>query len=499
MEFISQYSGDNSDSEREDFSSGSVGSETDETPSELGKRQVRTVYLITYSQADVNAFPSRSHFANAICESFEECEGSSADVVQWVCSMEKHKKRRRGQSGFHFHMAVKLSKLKRWLPVRRYLEEHHGIQVNFSNKHGNYYSAWQYVTKEDTGAIFSEGHPDLTNGAPQTMAASEARSQRNTQATQGNEECPATQPEAESKKNTLRSRKRLSAFDVSEIAVVKGIKTRTGLLALANIQKKEGKTDLAEFIVNRGAKVVDEAIETGWEMNNAEEKLERLQKTRLELLAVARNGECADECDGRWLECAEDILSRNGITRESFQTAVLELLEKGRGKYRNLIITGPANCGKTFLLNPLTHVYKTFMNPATSNFAWVGAESAEVIFLNDFRWNKQVIAWNDFLLMLEGQLVHLPSPKSHFCKDIIFDKDTPIFCTSKHELVYIQSGGIDEKETEMMQVRWRVFSLHSQIKQSEQKSVPPCPRCFANFIMFGEHDNVDNYDDDYDE
>ena len=35
------------------------------------------------------------------------------------------------------------------------------------------------------------------------------------------------------------------------------------------------------------------------------------------------------------------------------------------------------------------------------------------------------------LLMLEGQLVHLPTPKSHFAKDTVFDSDTPILATLK--------------------------------------------------------------------
>lgn len=100
-----------------------------------------------------------------------------------------------------------------------------------------------------------------------------------------------------------------------------------------------------------------------------------------------------------------------------------------------------------------------FTNPATSNFAWVGAEKAEVIFLNDFRWNPQIIQWHDLLLMLEGQPVHLPAPKSHFCKDLEFNSDMPIFCTTKHDLVYVKGGVIDERETEMMAVCWYSFLI----------------------------------------
>ena len=46
---------------------------------------------------------------------------------------------------------------------------------------------------------------------------------------------------------------------------------------------------------------------------------------------------------------------------------------------------GPANCGKTLLLKPLSLVYRSLVNPATSTFACVGAEQAELLFLNDFR------------------------------------------------------------------------------------------------------------------
>ena len=68
-----------------------------------------------------------------------------------------------------------------------------------------------------------------------------------------------------------------------------------------------------------------------------------------------------------------------------------KLLAKGRGEYRNIIIVGPANYGKTFLLNPLNVIFKTFSNPALTSFAWVGKEAAECLFLNDFRWSPSVI------------------------------------------------------------------------------------------------------------
>ena len=113
---------------------------------------------------------------------------------------------------------------------------------------------------------------------------------------------------------------------------------------------------------------------------------------------------------------AEKLIHRNGIDLLVFATACSMLLEKGRGKYRNILLTGPANCGKTFIPNPLNVVYKTFSNPASTSFAWIGVENCEILFLNDFRWSSQILAWHDMLLLLEGQTVHLPAPKSHYAQ-----------------------------------------------------------------------------------
>ena len=59
--------------------------------------------------------------------------------------------------------------------------EKFGISVHFSAIHANYYSAWQYVTKEDSAVIQSVGHPDLTNyNPPRTNLASVANHSRPT-------------------------------------------------------------------------------------------------------------------------------------------------------------------------------------------------------------------------------------------------------------------------------------------------------------------------------
>jgi len=121
---------------------------------------------------------------------------------------------------------------------------------------------------------------------------------------------------------------------------------------------------------------------------------------RLTILQSAMDEECA--CEGRWYDQAQQILRQNFIPTEVFATAVHDLLQHGRSKYKNIMITGPANCGKSFLLAPLSKIYNAFHNPATSSFAWVGVEDSEIIVLNDFRWTQQVFCARYIISFLSG-------------------------------------------------------------------------------------------------
>ena len=344
--------------------------------------------------------------------------------------------------------------------------------------------------KSDACYIESEGHPRLDDTEPQTSSASRSRRQRRkrSRGNTTNSEISSADDEEEdsdgkSTANRRKKRRRLTAYEVGEIIVQRNVKTLTELQALAFEQKKEGKTDLAEFLVNRNPKVVADVLQTAWEIENAPKKLARSRKSRMDLLEDAKSGSCVTGCHGEWLTCAQQILHNNGISLEFFRTAVKDLLVNGRGKYKNIMLTGPANCGKTFLLNPLTTIYDTFSNPATGTFAWVGVDKAECIFLNDFRWSPQLIPWHDFLLLLEGQTVHLPAPKTHFSKDITVKSDTPIFCTTKYPILFLKNGVLDQLETEMMKVQWNLFELSYVIPRESQRVITSCGKCFSDLIL----------------
>ncbi len=154
------------------------------------------------------------------------------------------------------------------------------------------------------------------------------------------------------------SKRRLSNREVSEILLTNKIKHDVKLLALANKQKAEGKKDLAEFILAKSEKGLQEQISTTWKMNAADSTIHRESRSRMEIIRQKSvNGECAEDCEGEWLRCANQVLRRNDIHHYVFATAVKDLMQKGRGKFHNIMTLGPANCGKTFLLSPFTCIY----------------------------------------------------------------------------------------------------------------------------------------------
>ena len=70
-----------------------------------------------------------------------------------------------------------------------------------------------------------------------------------------------------------------------------------------------------------------------------------------------------------------------------------------------------------------------------------------------------------FLLLLEGQLMQLPAAKSHYAKDIVFTGDTPIFAIGKNPIVFVKNGLLDEKETEMVNLRWKIFRFRANCER----------------------------------
>ena len=137
-----------------------------------------------------------------------------------------------------------------------------------------------------------------------------------------------------------------------------------------------------------------------------------------------------------------------------------------------------------FCLKP----FKTFVNPSSPLYEWVGLGEHEAAYLNDFRYSQVCIKWSDFLLLLEEHAVNLYRPRNQFSTDLKIpgENTIPFFATSKSPLEYLGKYNMrDERETERMASRWKVFTFHAQIPSEKVKNLVPCPYCFATLTKQG--------------
>ena len=125
-----------------------------------------------------------------------------------------------------------------------------GVNVNLTEGHSNYITAFRYVCKSDTEVLLSDSHPDLDLViSPKTLKASKAGL-----SIKRNSDVSSTT------KTKQHKPKRLSKIDVMKIIKSKNIKNKTDLLSLAWIQSEEGLNDLGVFIPNKTGRDYRELI-----------------------------------------------------------------------------------------------------------------------------------------------------------------------------------------------------------------------------------------------
>ena len=137
--------------------------------------------------------------------------------------------------------------------------------------------------------------------------------------------------------------KRLTNAEVAKFLVDNEIKTETQLMPIAKQPQSLEEPDLSNCILNKTAMSLSELIATTWKMHNAPSGVEREQKCRLDVVVETTQKSCVVGCDGRWFECAREVLRNNNINAYVFGDALQQCLKVGRKKSNNIILTGPTN------------------------------------------------------------------------------------------------------------------------------------------------------------
>ena len=186
-------------------------------------------------------------------------------------------------------------------------------------------------------------------------------------------------------------KKRLTNSELSDFIKEHNIKNYLELLAIAQIRKEEGETDIHEYVLSHQEKYVKELIKKTWDMVEAPENLKQLNLKHMEEeLEAATKINCITGYNKQWLECVLELLHLNNTDLSVFSDALYNSLRYGCGKFSNVILVGPTNTGKMFMFKSLKQILgkKLLENPANDKFGWVGVDKASVILLEDYGWAK---------------------------------------------------------------------------------------------------------------
>ena len=159
--------------------------------------------------------------------------------------------------------------------------------------------------------------------------------------------------------------------------------------------------------------VREELIVDAWHFENASQMIKDNNVDRIGKIQQHPTGQRI--CEGMWLSSAE-VLAQNNIQYENFASTIKNALILGCRKETNILLYGPADCDKTFLLKAVCKILPNiFLNPASSTFGWMGVENSNLIFLNNLRQKcpgskHGNTEWQDLLNMLDWLPITLPAP-----------------------------------------------------------------------------------------
>ena len=97
----------------------------------LGDRQVQRVYLITYSQANLEKFTNFTVFTDKILEYFTTVKSNNNPLLPWACFQEPHK-----DGGKHYYVIIQFKSPRTWLPIKNLMLKKYGIALHFSQYAG---------------------------------------------------------------------------------------------------------------------------------------------------------------------------------------------------------------------------------------------------------------------------------------------------------------------------------------------------------------------------
>lgn len=443
-------------------------SHTNKTESADGQKLVAPG---SYSRVEVKDF-----FLGALASTQASREQSLA-FTSMAVFQERH-----ASGEIHYHVALLGDKSFRFPALKRQLLAAHGLASHWSGKTDGYAGciAYCYLPSpakpveelDPTPELWPSTHPPLSEASRGIVSAQNLgalrEEKRRERAAKG------------------KAEQRVREVDLWPIIIRENIMpdevSAEKLMAYA---KRSGGRALVEFCFANWDKL-PAIVAKSWKTEKVEDLVAVAAQSRKEILEEACNASCT--CGGQWAEFAHSILCQNGHNPAEWCKAVTDSLLTGRSKGNLVCHAGfEGNEGKSFLLRPLPLVFgedNVFVTPPKSAFPLLGLEKARVVWLDDWRFNEDIVSWAVQLLWFEGASFVIARPQNLFSGHLRYVKDDPIFITTLQADLQSLKGKLKQGDLDMMVKRLKVFEFKRKVSIPSQVA-KGCSSCFALFLLEG--------------
>ena len=368
----------------------------------------------------------------------------------------------------HYHVALLGDRCFRFAPLKRHLLLAHGLASHWSAKSDGYAGCVAYCYMPSPSKPVE--HLDLLEASRPCVNAAYLQDfrekQRQARAGQGKGEA------------------RVREVDLWPIIVQQNIAAdEVGPEKLMSYAKRCGGPALVDFCFSNWDKLQG-IIAKSWKAEKVEEFVETATRSRIELLHNAQVGDCT--CGGQWATFARTILNQNGHDPAEWCIAVTQALASGRSKGNLVTHAGfEGNEGKSFLSRPLPLVYgeeNVFVTPPKSAFPLLGLEKARLVWLDDWRFNEDLISWALQLLWFEGASFIIGRPQNLYAGHLRYTKDDPVFLTTLQADLHSLKGKLKQGDVDMMLKRLKVYDFKVKVDIPSHVA-KGCRVCFAKFLI----------------
>ena len=399
----------------------------------------------------------------------------------------------------HDHAPLMAKGSFRYMPVKRALLQRYGLASHWSCTHNGYHSMIRYVVVPSTKKplecldqnpeLWRSGgrpHPPLQDcvHAPVTAAAFSARRLQ-------------VEQKAAAK---AKPDPRITVGDVWGLVVRSGIRNtdddRNAHKRLAQYAKAHCGQTMVQGLFSIRHKLPS-MIDDIWEWEQIDDVVTVGSRGRVDALDAAAASPCT--CGGAWKEFVLDSFKANGIDMADLCKHVYDAMKVGRSETTPVIVLAGAfgGEGKSAFFKPLFNVFpladQVFARPGKGSFQFIQLPLAKVAFLDEWRFDPDVVPWAMQCLWFDGSAFPINRPQNQpgMSGHILYKGTAPIFVTCKlPELQNLEhwaqtdpnTGQPYDADASMILRRLKIFRFANRMKKPPAK-FSFCACCFASLVL----------------